>query len=48
MDDVPDLDIQVGQPKKVAPVISESQVVSKYNSLIVKGFLPSTDLENIF
>ena len=47
VDDVPDLDIQVGQPNKVTPVISESQLVSKYKSVIVKGFLPSTSLEDV-
>ena len=47
VDEDPDLDIQVGQIKRDLPIVPESQFSKKYKSVIVKGFLPTTDLSMI-
>ena len=47
VDDLPDLEIQVGHSKKVLPVIPNKSLCSKYKSVIIKGFLPDTPIENV-
>ena len=47
VDDLPEVDIQVGQVRKERPAIPDNRLCSKYRSVILKGFLPATPIEEI-
>ena len=47
VDDLQDIDIQVGHTKKELPVISHTGLSDKYRSVIIKGFLPETSVDDI-
>ena len=40
VDDLPDLDIQIGHTLKEKPPVQESSLKNKYKSVIIKGFVP--------
>ena len=46
VDDLPELDVQVGHTRTEPPV-SASTLQSKYKSVIVKGFLPEIHLDDV-
>ena len=49
VDEVPELEVQVGQTKKDVQVSSEgSKLTAKYRSVIVKGFSPKMSMDTVF
>ena len=47
VDDMMEIEVQVGGKKQETLVIPESNLTSKYKSIIVKGFKPDTPIETI-
>ena len=47
VDEIPELEIQVGNDKKENLLLSENNLSKKYRSVIVKGFLPETSIDTV-